>query len=178
MTACDLSGQIPGVPGIRRGDGRMQGPGTKLTAIWGVIAGLLIISGEAPGVTGIQAVIGLVVSSRFSFGPEQAALSGLWALCCGMIQITLAAVTWPIQRFPGDRAMPSAGRRMLAARLRSLASGPPDLLDPGILGAASDPGTRSPRQPAGWPALPGLQLARPSPMQSGALRRWQAGLGR
>ena len=44
---------------------------------------------------GLQAVIGLVVVSQFSFSPEHAALNALWALCGGAIQIVLMAVVWP-----------------------------------------------------------------------------------
>ena len=113
--------------------GRLQGPDIALTAVWGITAGLLVMFGEAPGVVGLQAVIGLVVFSQFSFSPEQAALNGLWALCGGMIQIVLVAVTWPLQRFPVERAKSSDAYRLLAAHLRSLASDPSDLLDPGIL---------------------------------------------
>ncbi|MDA8358839.1 MAG: FUSC family protein [Actinomycetota bacterium] len=113
--------------------GRLEGPDIALTALWGVLAGLLVMFGEAPGVVGLQAVIGLVVFSQFSFSPEQAALNALWALCGGTIQIVLVAVTWPLQRFPVERAMSSDAYRLLAAHLRSLASDPADLLDPGVL---------------------------------------------
>ncbi|MHB8218905.1 MAG: FUSC family protein [Acidimicrobiales bacterium] len=113
--------------------GRLQGPDIAVTAVWGITAGLLVMFGEAPGVVGLQAVIGLVVFSQFSFSPEQAALTALWALCGGAIQIVLVAVTWPLQRFPVERAMSSDAYRLLAAHLRSLASDPSDLLDPGVL---------------------------------------------
>ena len=113
--------------------GRLQGPDIAVTALWGITAGLLVMFGEAPGVVGLQAVIGLVVFSQFSFSPEQAALNALWALCGGAIQIVLVAVTWPLQRFPVERAMSSDAYRLLAAHLRALASDPSDLLDPGVL---------------------------------------------
>ena len=113
--------------------GRLEGPDIAVTAVWGITAGLLVMFGEASGVVGLQAVIGLVVFSQFSFSPEQAALNALWALCGGTIQIVLVAVTWPLQRFPVERAMSSDAYRLLAAHLRSLASDPSDLLDPGIL---------------------------------------------
>lgn len=113
--------------------GRLEGPDIAVTAVWGVIAGLLVMFGEAPGVVGLQAVIGLVVFSQFSFSPEQAALNALWALCGGAIQIVLVAVTWPLQRFPVERAMSSDTYRLLAAHLRALARDPSDLLDPGVL---------------------------------------------
>ncbi len=113
--------------------GRLEGPDVAVTAVWGVIAGLLVMFGEAPGVVGLQAVIGLVVFSQFSFSPEQAALNALWALCGGAIQIVLVAVTWPLQRFPVERSLSADAYRLLAAHLRSLADDPTDLLDPGIL---------------------------------------------
>lgn len=47
--------------------GHLQGPDIAVTAVWGIAAGLLVMFGEAPGVVGLQAVIGLVVfSSRNS----------------------------------------------------------------------------------------------------------------
>jgi uncharacterized membrane protein YccC len=113
--------------------GHLEGPDIAVTAVWGIAAGLLVMFGEAPGVVGLQAVVGLVVFSQFSFTPEQAALNALWALCGGALQIVLVAVTWPLQRFPVERAASSDAYRQLAAHLRSLASDPSALLDPGVL---------------------------------------------
>ena len=113
--------------------GHLQGPDIGVTAVWGIAAGLLVMFGEAPGVVGLQAVIGLVVFSQFSFSPEQAALNAFWALCGGTIQILLVALTWPLQRFPVERAASNDAYRLLAAHLRSLASDPSALLDPGVL---------------------------------------------
>ncbi|MDA8268046.1 MAG: FUSC family protein [Actinomycetota bacterium] len=113
--------------------GHLQGPDIAVTAVWGIAAGLLVMFGEAPGVVGLQAVIGLVVFSQFSFSAEQAALNALWALCGGALQILLVAVTWPLQRFPVERAASSNAYRLLATHLRSLASDPSALLDPGVL---------------------------------------------
>ena len=113
--------------------GHLQGPDIAVTAVWGIAAGLLVMFGEAPGVVGLQAVIGLVVFSQFSFGPEQAALNALWALCGGAVQILIVAVTWPLQRFPVERAASSDAYRQLAAHLRSLVADPSALLDPGVL---------------------------------------------
>ena len=113
--------------------GHVQGPDIAITAVWGIAAGLLVMFGQAPGLVGLQAVIGLVVFSQFSFSPEQAALSALWALCGGALQIVLVAVTWPLQRFPVERAASSDAYRLLAAHLRALASDPSALLDPGVL---------------------------------------------
>jgi len=113
--------------------GRVQGPDIAITAVWGVAAGFLVLFGQAPSIVGLQAVVGLVVFSQFSFSPEQAALNALWALCGGALQILLVAVTWPLQRFPVERTASSDAYRLLAAHLRSLADDPSALLDPGAL---------------------------------------------
>ena len=161
--------------------GHLQGPDIVVTAVWGIAAGLLVMFGEAPGVVGLQAVIGLVVFSQFSFSAEQAALNALWALCGGAIQIVLVAVTWPLQRFPVERAMSSDAYRQLAAHLRSLVSDPSTLLDPGVLdklrsalvetqpwatGPPPPPTRRWPTRRSGsasrWPASPGLGPGSPT----------------
>jgi uncharacterized membrane protein YccC len=113
--------------------GHVEGPDVAVTAVWGLAAGFLVLFGQAPSVVGLQAVIGLVVFSQFSFTPEQAALDALWALCGGALQIVLVPLTWPLQRFPVERTASSAAYRQLAGHLRSLASDPSALLDPGAL---------------------------------------------
>jgi uncharacterized membrane protein YccC len=113
--------------------GHLEGPDIAVTAVWGVAAGFLVLFGQAPSVVGLQAVIGLVVFSQFSFTPEQAALNALWALCGGALQIVLVPLFWPLQRFPVERTASSAAYRQLATHLRSLASDPSTLLDPGAL---------------------------------------------
>ena len=113
--------------------GHVEGADIAVTAVWGVAAGFLVLFGQAPGVVGLQAVIGLVVFSQFSFSPEQAALNALWALCGGALQIVLVPLAWPLQRFPVERSASSAAYRQLAGHLRSLASDPSALLDPGAL---------------------------------------------
>jgi uncharacterized membrane protein YccC len=113
--------------------GHVEGPDIAVTAVWGVAAGFLVLFGQAPSVVGLQAVIGLVVFSQFSFTPEQAALNALWALCGGALQILLVPLTWPLQRFPVERTAASGAYRQLAGHLRSLASDPSALLDPSTL---------------------------------------------
>lgn len=113
--------------------GHLEGPDIAITAIWGLVAGMLVMFGQSSSVVGLQAVIGLVVFSQFSFGPKEAALNALWALCGGALQIVLVAVVWPLQRFPVERRASSVAYRLLAAHVRSLASGPPALLDPAAL---------------------------------------------
>jgi len=113
--------------------GHVEGPDIAVTAVWGVTAGFLVLFGQASSVVGLQAVIGLVVFSQFSFTPEQAALNALWALCGGALQIVLVPLTWPLQRFPVERTASSAAYRQLAVHLRSLTREPSALLDPGAL---------------------------------------------
>ena len=113
--------------------GHVEGPDIAVTAVWGVAAGFLVLFGQAASVVGLQAVIGLVVFSQFSFTPEQAALNALWALCGGALQILLVPLTWPLQRFPVERTAASGAYRQLAGHLRSLASDPSALLDPSTL---------------------------------------------
>ncbi|MDA8286511.1 MAG: hypothetical protein M0Z42_25170 [Actinomycetota bacterium] len=55
----------------------LQGSDVVVTAVWGIATGLLVMFGEAPGVVGLQAVIGLAVFSQFSFSTAQAALNAL-----------------------------------------------------------------------------------------------------
>ncbi len=113
--------------------GHLQVPDIVITAVWGLAAGLAVIFGQAPSVIGLQAVLGLVVFSQFSFRPEQAALTALWALSGGALQIVLVAATWPLQRFPVERQASSAAYRMLANQVRALAADPSTLLDPAAL---------------------------------------------
>ncbi len=113
--------------------GHVEGPDIAVTAIWGVAGGFLVLFGQAPAVVGLQAVIGLVVFSQFSFTAEQAALNSLWALCGAALQIVLVPLTWPLQRFPVERSASSTAYRQLADHLRSLKNDPSGLLDPRTL---------------------------------------------
>ena len=113
--------------------GHLQGPDIVITAVWGLAAGLAVIFGQAPSVIGLQAVIGLVVFSQFSFRPEQAAFNALWALSGGALQIALVAATWSLQRFPVERQASSTAYHMLANQVRALAADPSTLLDPAAL---------------------------------------------
>ena len=92
-----------------------------------------MLFGQASSVVGLQAVIGLVVFSQFSFTPEQAALNALWAPCGAVVQIVLVPLTWPLQRFPVERAASSTAYRRLADHLRSLVADPSALFETGAL---------------------------------------------
>ncbi len=113
--------------------GHVEGPDIGITALWGFAAGFLVLFGQAPGVVGLQAVIGLVVFSQFSFSPEQAALNALWVLCGGALQILLVPLSWPLRRFPVERTASSAAYLQLARHLRAIASDSSALLTPGAL---------------------------------------------
>ena len=113
--------------------GHVEGPDIAITALWGIAGGFLVLFGQAPAVVGLQAVIGLVVFSQFSFKPEQAAITALWALCGATLQIVLVPLTWPLQRFPVERTASSTAYHQLADHLRSLRIDPSGLLDPRAL---------------------------------------------
>jgi len=113
--------------------GHLRGPDIAVTAAWGAAAGFLVVFGQAPSVVGLQAVVGLVVFSQFTFGPGEAALTALWALCGGTLQVALVAATWPLQRFPVERHASSTAYGLLATHLGSLPVEPSALLDPSAL---------------------------------------------
>ena len=113
--------------------GHLLGPDIAVTAAWGVVAGFLVLFGQAPSVVGLQAVVGLVVFSQFTLEPRAAALTALWALAGGALQVALVALTWPLQRFPVERRASSTAYGLLAAHLRALPGEPSALLDPAAL---------------------------------------------
>ncbi|MGC8510995.1 MAG: FUSC family protein [Acidimicrobiales bacterium] len=113
--------------------GHVLGLDIALTAGWGFAAGLVVVFGPAPSVVGLQAVIGLVVFSQFSLSAHEAALTALWALSGGALQILLVALVWPWQRFPIERRAASAAYQRLSVHVRSLADDPSALLDPTAL---------------------------------------------
>jgi uncharacterized membrane protein YccC len=113
--------------------GHVWGLDVALTAGWGFAAGFVVVFGPAPSVVGLQAVIGLIVFSQFNLGAREAALTALWALCGGTLQILLVALVWPWQRFPIERRAASDAYQRLSGHVRSLANDPSALLDPAAL---------------------------------------------
>ncbi len=113
--------------------GHVIGLDVVLTAGWGFAAGLAVVFGPAPSVVGLQAVIGLVVFSQFNLGAREAALTALWALCGGTLQILLVALVWPWQKFPIERRAAGAAYQQLSAHVASLSNDPSALLDPAAL---------------------------------------------
>jgi uncharacterized membrane protein YccC len=109
--------------------GRMFGVDIAVTALMAFGAGLVIVLGQAAIVIAIQAIVGLVVFSQFSFGVAQAATNAGWVLLGGAVQAFLVVILWPFSRFPAERRALSRAFEQLGLYAGSLAVAPTGLLD-------------------------------------------------
>lgn len=100
-------------------------------------AGLLVCLGPGASVVGIQAVVGLVVFSQFTFPVTVAARDAGLVLLGGAVQATLVVVVWPLRRFPAERRALSDAYTRLAEFARASVTDPDALLDADALGALS-----------------------------------------
>src|SRR3954454_11440612 len=88
-------------------------------ALWGFLAGLLVVLGQAATITGVQAVIGLLVFGRYPGGVGTSALHALAVLSGGLLQTLLAGLLRPMRALGTERAALADVYR----RLASLAAG-------------------------------------------------------
>src|SRR3954471_8860276 len=72
-------------------------------ALWGFLAGLLVVLGQAATITGVQAVIGLLVFGRYPGGVGTSALHALAVLAGGLLQTLLALALRPMRAMRTER---------------------------------------------------------------------------
>jgi uncharacterized membrane protein YccC len=94
-------------------------------AVWGFVAGLVVVLGRDASVIGTQAVIGLVVFGRFPSDLSSSAVHAAWVLAGGGLQALLALLVRPPRRF-------TAERRTLAAAYADLSQLALDPARPGL----------------------------------------------
>src|SRR3954471_6793586 len=88
-------------------------------ALWGFAAGLLVVLGQAATITGVQAVIGLLVFGRYPGGVGTSALHAAAVMSGGLLQTLLSVVLRPMRPLGTERAALADVYR----RLSSLAAG-------------------------------------------------------
>jgi len=115
--------------------GHVLGLDIALSAGLGFVVGLTVCLGPAATAIGIQAVVGLVVFSQFTFSATVAVREAAWAFAGGAVQMLLIVVLWPVGRFPAERKALSRAFDGLADFSRDVAAGSAALLDPSPLDA-------------------------------------------
>lgn len=94
-------------------------------ALWGFVAGLMVALGRAATVTGVQALIGLIVFGRYPGGMGTAALHAGWVLAGGLMQTLFAVVLRPPRRHgPERQAIADLYQRLAALALGTTYGGP------------------------------------------------------
>src|SRR3954462_7360359 len=88
-------------------------------ALWGFAAGLLVVLGQAATITGVQAVIGLLVFGRYPGGVATSALHAAAVMYGGLLQTLLSLGLRPMRPLGTERAALADVYR----RLSSLAAG-------------------------------------------------------
>src|SRR3954467_2054988 len=88
-------------------------------ALWGFLAGLLVVLGQAATITGVQAVIGLLVFGRYPGGVGTSALHAAAVMSGGLLQTLLSLGLRPMRPLGTERAALADVYR----RLSSLAAG-------------------------------------------------------
>ena len=88
-------------------------------ALWGFAAGLLVVLGQAATITGVQAVIGLLVFGRYPGGVGTSALHAAAVMSGGLLQTLLSLGLRPMRPLGTERAALADVYR----RLSSLADG-------------------------------------------------------
>ena len=119
--------------GIGATVGHLFGPDIVVTGVIAFFAALLVSLGPAGSVVGIQAIVGLVVFSQFSFPVSVAARDGALVLLGGAVQATLVVLLWPLRRFPAERRALSQAYGALAGYAVASASDAGALLEPAAL---------------------------------------------
>lgn len=131
--------------------GHLEGLDIAVIAVWGLAAGMLAAFGPGQLAVGLQAVVGLVVFSQFTFSPALAAQEAALVLAGGGVQALMVAALWPLRRFPAERRALGAAYEQLAAYATSLRGAPGALGDPSYLEAAGsvlrDPQPFAPKAP-------------------------------
>lgn len=113
--------------------GHLFGPDIVVTAAISFAAALLVCLGPSGSVVGIQAVVGLVVFSQFSFPWTVALRDGGLVLLGGAVQALLVVAIWPLRRFSAERRALSDAFDQLARYCRVAVDHERDVLVPGAL---------------------------------------------
>jgi uncharacterized membrane protein YccC len=115
--------------------GHLLGADIALSAGLGFAVGLTVCLGPAATAIGIQAVVGLVVFSQFTFPATVAVREAAFAFAGGAVQMLLVVLLWPVRRFSAERKALSRAFYALAECSRAVAAGSASLFDPGPLDA-------------------------------------------
>ena len=83
-------------------------------AVWGFAAGLFVVLGKAATITGVQAVVGLIVFGRYPGGIGTSALHAGAVLAGGLQQAAYAVLLRPIRPLGRERAALADAYRRLA----------------------------------------------------------------
>ncbi len=86
-----------------------------LTALWGLLLGVVGSLGATATVVGVNAALGLIIFSQPPYNPAVAAAQAGFVLAGGLLQTALLVLVWPLQRFSGERRALAAAYRALAA---------------------------------------------------------------
>jgi len=106
--------------------GHVAGVVVALVALWGFGAGIVSALGAGATVIGIQAVVALLVVSQYPMTVEGAAQRAGVVLGGAAIQLLLVTASWPLRRYPAERAALASAYRSIAGYARELPAGPPD----------------------------------------------------
>jgi uncharacterized membrane protein YccC len=86
-----------------------------LTALWGMLLGLLASLGATATVVGINSAVALIIFSHAPYDPAVALAQAGFVIAGGVLQTILLVLVWPLQRFSGERRVLAAAYRALAA---------------------------------------------------------------
>ena len=100
------------------------------TAVWGLVAGMLVSLGVAAGIIGVQSVVGLLLITQYAMPLEDALGRAGLVLLGGGVQVVLLLTAWPLRRSPAERSALAGVYRSLGAYAAALPAGiadPPDV---------------------------------------------------
>ena len=100
------------------------------TAVWGLVAGMLVSLGVAAGIIGVQSVVGLLIITQYSMPLEDGLGRAGLVLLGGLVQVVLLLTAWPLRRSPVERSALAQVYRSLASYAAALPAGvaePPDV---------------------------------------------------
>ncbi|HEY8716168.1 MAG TPA: FUSC family protein, partial [Candidatus Acidoferrum sp.] len=83
--------------------GRIHFFAVVLATAWAFIAGMFVALGGAAPDLGVISLVTLLIYSAQPLTPQQAAVSGLLALCGGLLQTVLSVALWPVHRYDPER---------------------------------------------------------------------------
>lgn len=74
-----------------------------LILVWGFVAGLVVCLGEAAENLGVLSLVTLIIYAVQPLTARQAMIGGVLAVGGGLLQTSLALLSWPIQRYGPER---------------------------------------------------------------------------